>query len=737
MRGAGRWLATSALVAAASFAAVFVVRSWEPSLPRADIARYPEVASADPDQVRRFWPALDRGRTALSAVDPSEDDTHEPLFSAFRDAPGPATDALLRVLCVWRYQPPFELMIDTGERDAPSSPLAVLLCENADAADLDVLNRIATDTTLAPQVRRLAVDAIARPNDRAAQAVLEYLALERRLEPWVRRLAIERLPRLHASLSPRIRTLLDEPFGRLDECAALALLRTGDREAPSLAVESLRSLSREWDRGWADAACEALLPLVYGDAEMEARLTGVTSAWDAGIAADAMEAWIDANPERFDSDFERTRRESRVREPPGVSFDVIAASDTSFDLGAALIHSDGLPGSAALELGRLDRLARAVRRDAGSDPTPERWIDAMNERLLRCGIAAEGRRQESEVRYVLRTGYGDCMGRSSLYLAVAERLGLPIHGVQTPSHVFVRWDDGTYRRNIECTEFGFERTDASYDGREGLVLAAADVASGAYLRNLQKRQFLALALVNRAARFRAEDDLLTAARAYHDSLRLDPRCAAALIRRSQLRALSPDAQTRAAGAADARAALSICSLVPHEADFAADALFADGAPGEVLQLADAVASAYPKSAVVTALRAKALLRLGRRDDACAIVRAALAWAGDDFWARLNCAQLLVVAGDPAWRRAFDSGLVPRLALHAHLELTKRLLDGAPWHAPLPASASECLTNAEASLTDAKGRHDWMVREMQPRVIELRSRCRLALEAAGAAAPEGR
>ena len=722
----GRWLAAAVVVAAASFAGFGVARSWSVGPPPADLLRYPEVAEADRELVRSCWSALDRGRTALVVV------SHEreaELERSFRDSPQRACNALLRVLCVWRFQPPIELSASSGAADRPKARLSVLLREHADAAAIRVLGRVAADGTLAPQARRIAVEAIARPDDSVAAEILQALALDRGVETWVRRDAVERLPRLRQPLSPRVHELLDEPLARLDEAAAVALLLTGDAEAPSLVVAALRTVAREGcDDRWTDAICGALRPLVAGDAEMEARIADPNSSTDALDVADAMDAWIAAHPDRFDTEFERARREPLASaDRPHVPIEDVAFSAGDFDLGAALSRSDDPAWSADRDVERLDRLARAVRRDAGPNPTPQRWIEAMNERLLRRRPAPEWPVQESELGYVLRTGHGNCMGNSSLYLAVAERLGLPVHGVETPSHVFARWDDGKFRRNVECTQRGGECADASYDGRGGLVLAPPDVAKGAYLVNLTKRQFLALALCNRSARFLAADDPGSAAHVLGLALRLDPRCANALILRASCFARSPAAAERSAGVADARAAEAVRSLTPGEADAAADAYFAGGSPRDALRLADAVASAYPNSASVMALRAKALLALARRDESRAVARTALTLAGGDMAARSNTAEVLAVVGDEGWLRAFEAPSLPAVvACMVHMELAKRLLDGAPWHEPLPAAASTALDRVDALVAIVKANQDWSWAELRERTIPLRARCCRAL-----------
>lgn len=60
-----------------------------------------------------------------------------------------------------------------------------------------------------------------------------------------------------------------------------------------------------------------------------------------------------------------------------------------------------------------------------------------------------------------RKGY--CLSLSILYLALGERLGLPLHGVVVPGHFFVRYDGGsTMRFNIECTADGAQLSDEHY-----------------------------------------------------------------------------------------------------------------------------------------------------------------------------------------------------------------------------------------------------------------------------------
>ena len=86
---------------------------------------------------------------------------------------------------------------------------------------------------------------------------------------------------------------------------------------------------------------------------------------------------------------------------------------------------------------------------------------------------------------VLDNKRGYCLSLSILYLAVAERLNLPVNGVVVPGHFFVRYTDNGKSFNIETTQKGANAPDKHYikefkipqDGRRNI-----------YLRNLSRRE---------------------------------------------------------------------------------------------------------------------------------------------------------------------------------------------------------------------------------------------------------
>lgn len=84
-----------------------------------------------------------------------------------------------------------------------------------------------------------------------------------------------------------------------------------------------------------------------------------------------------------------------------------------------------------------------------------------------------------------RKGY--CLSLSILYLSLAERIGLPLHGVVVPGHFFVRYDSRIQRFNIETTANGATPEDEYYRERHAVPDHGGE---GIYMTNLSKLQTL-------------------------------------------------------------------------------------------------------------------------------------------------------------------------------------------------------------------------------------------------------
>ena len=117
----------------------------------------------------------------------------------------------------------------------------------------------------------------------------------------------------------------------------------------------------------------------------------------------------------------------------------------------------------------IDSIARVLSSFAQTEHDPTRVIDAMNRCVFgHWNITFTDDR--NNVRFllphlVLKEKKGSCVGMSLLFLLLAERAGLPLYAVRAPSHLFVRYDSGRERLNIETLRGGETMSDAWYRKR--------------------------------------------------------------------------------------------------------------------------------------------------------------------------------------------------------------------------------------------------------------------------------
>jgi len=132
---------------------------------------------------------------------------------------------------------------------------------------------------------------------------------------------------------------------------------------------------------------------------------------------------------------------------------------------------------------------------------------------------------------VLEERRGYCVGLALAYAAVAEQLGLPVFAVATPRHLFLRYDDGSVRINIETVEGGREIQDDAY--RRLYRIAEPAIADGVYLRNLTTKGFLSQVANNLGALRSLQANLKQSQKLYRRALRLDPLNVTARYNRAQ------------------------------------------------------------------------------------------------------------------------------------------------------------------------------------------------------------
>ncbi|MCK6460469.1 MAG: hypothetical protein L6Q95_11310 [Planctomycetes bacterium] len=380
--------------------------------------------------------------------------------------------AILKILVEQHEGEVRSVWMSWPDKDASAEAPAIRLGELADAELRAALRRGLAAQELHYALRRKLAIALCREGDAASVEALVDRAIDRREHPDVRDAILERLHRTQAKPPPRLRDALYLPFNGLDRIAAATLARMGDPEAPSLVLEGLEAGT---EPGHFVAASVA----ITGKGEEYPR-NGlvVPEGEDYGEAqrrtirphVDALREWMRGAPP---TEFERDRHayldgERRRRELSIASFEDILARGDDYDLASAILVATG-DKHREENLERLDRLARLARRRAEGLADAEARILALN------GILLHGRKERdaraaasgkvSRLDHVLASDTGNCLGWSCFYLAVGERCGLPLRAVRAPGHMFVRYDDGTSRRNIETTSLGEARSDESY--REG------------------------------------------------------------------------------------------------------------------------------------------------------------------------------------------------------------------------------------------------------------------------------
>jgi regulator of sirC expression with transglutaminase-like and TPR domain len=125
------------------------------------------------------------------------------------------------------------------------------------------------------------------------------------------------------------------------------------------------------------------------------------------------------------------------------------------------------------------------------------------------------------VSQVVRRRRGYCVGIASVYLVLSRRLNLPIRAVATPSHVFLRYDDGQTRVNIETFQKGATFSDEHYVREQRI--SDRLIRRGIFMRSLTDEEFLAQVHNNLGVIFSRRRLFDRAAAEYRLARRLLPR----------------------------------------------------------------------------------------------------------------------------------------------------------------------------------------------------------------------
>jgi len=191
---------------------------------------------------------------------------------------------------------------------------------------------------------------------------------------------------------------------------------------------------------------------------------------------------------------------------PGLTA-VAALPDGELPMGETLVELSsllgteltGVPVDSDAVRKEIARIAERVRPALEDRSDPLRVISALNrflfveEGYVYDGVAANP--DNFLLDRVIARKRGNCLGLTALYLLLAERLSLPLHGVYVPSHVFVRYEDVGVRVNIETGGKGAEWEDGRYLRKFRLA------AGRPYLRSLSGNEMIAVYLKSLGAAY--------------------------------------------------------------------------------------------------------------------------------------------------------------------------------------------------------------------------------------------
>ncbi|HSV27844.1 MAG TPA: transglutaminase family protein, partial [Sedimentisphaerales bacterium] len=207
---------------------------------------------------------------------------------------------------------------------------------------------------------------------------------------------------------------------------------------------------------------------------------------------------------------------------------VLRYSNDDIDIGTAALLLSQRPDNQfnmRRYRGMIDEMAMTIlqRLKARQHGPDHRAIEVVNQYLFEeLRFIAVDTADDAEHLYldsVMRNRKGYCLSLSILYLAIGERVGMPLYGVVVPGHFFVRYDDGIRQFNIETTSKGNIASDEYYRTTFKVPSHGYD---SIYMRNLTNRETLSCLLNNLSNIRHAAGDLDGAIADLETALQLSP-----------------------------------------------------------------------------------------------------------------------------------------------------------------------------------------------------------------------
>ena len=429
--------------------------------------------------------------------------------------------------------------------DHERMPIGTWLSSKRDSNLNAVLLRILTNEDEAFPIRDSAAVALCWEGNESVLKDLSDFVLDMNASPEVRTRVLGRLHRIRIRPPKAFDALLQLPFRNHDFYAAAILAVVGASQAPRLVAEGLRHVGSDNDLGHLLALASEAIAADDTRVVALARIAQqrVVDAWlarDLGdeplptfpmealsgadvpedvlarledrtySSRDALHAlgvvftqWIRDHPQVLDSDFERrwtrhTRSDSYelARKTLKDSLEGPVRYEP-FDLAAAHIASVTNHENHCLRvLNAFDRLAQLLAQDIEGLREPNVILRQMHRRLLPQRIRYRSGYETSPSSFlynVLHDRTGNCVGLTSLYVALGQRLGIPLVAVSSPRHVHLRWKDAHTTLDIELTD-------------RGRILDPSEL-SGKPMRELSMRALVSIALSNRSMSYALSERL--------------------------------------------------------------------------------------------------------------------------------------------------------------------------------------------------------------------------------------
>jgi len=184
--------------------------------------------------------------------------------------------------------------------------------------------------------------------------------------------------------------------------------------------------------------------------------------------------------------------------------------------------------------GRVELLRDALQPRQPADDELQRT--AMNFANARRATSIAALRRAGEPLY-----YFDCDLTAVLYVAVAERLALPVFLVEAPDHNFVRWQSPGVSLNWDPND-GAAKSDQYFAQVAGIT--AEDRATFGYLENRSPARIQGYWLVRRGQRKAADGNAAGALADFREAVKTAPDDPAAANELAWLLATAPDALVR-------------------------------------------------------------------------------------------------------------------------------------------------------------------------------------------------